>query len=248
MGNYWHTRLNFGEVDMYNKVENRTMSATRTLSRQQSQSRQTLESMLISLCTRLEQRMVKAGIFCKEVFFSIRYRDFSTWETSIKLADPVQDAQELRSYIKERITGFERQRNLPTIFTDKTTNLTVGIQSFVKDNVMQYSLFDNKIRKDKVRKVMYDIKEAYEQNNIVRKGCELFNPNVMKDAIGFGSVRDMSVKAGEVKNKFLLEEDVQGVRRMATLKKKVVPVQKENEYNDIRGDEEWKGDLNVEEM
>jgi DNA polymerase-4 len=242
VGNYWHTRLNFGEVDMYNKTENRTMSATRTMSRQQSSSRQTLESMLISLCTRLEQRMVKGGLFCKEVYFSIRYRDFSIWETSVKLADPVQDAQELRSYIKQRITGFELSRNMPTVFTDKVTNLTVAIQGFVKDNVMQYSLFDNRMKKDKVRKVMYDIKDVYEQNNIVRKGCELYTPNVMKDAIGFGSVRDMSVKKdGEVKNKFLLEEDKDGVKRMAVLKKKEVVKPQEPDYNDINENEEWKG-------
>jgi DNA polymerase IV len=55
VGNYWHSRLNFGEVDLYSG-ENHTMSATRTVSRQQRENRQSLESMLISLCTKLEQR------------------------------------------------------------------------------------------------------------------------------------------------------------------------------------------------
>jgi len=206
-GDYWHRRLNFGEVDMYSKVENRTMSATRTMSSQQSRDRQQLESMLISLCTRLEQRMVKSNIFCKEAYFSVRYKDNTKWETAIKLADPVQDAMELRSYIQQRIADFERSHKPAIVFNDKTFNIAVAIQSFIKGSVMQYSLFDNRIKKDMLRKVMYQIKDRFEQKNIVRKGSELFVPDVMKDAIGFGSVRDMLVKDGEVKNKYLLEED-----------------------------------------
>jgi hypothetical protein len=41
----------------------------------------------------------------------------------------------------------------------------------------------------------------------VRKGSELFIPDIMKDAIGFGSVKDMLVEEGVIKNKYLLEED-----------------------------------------
>ncbi len=241
VGDYWHRRLNFGEVDMYSKTENRTMSATRTMSRQQSSDRQQLESMVISLCTRLEQRMVKSGTFCREVYFSIKYRDNTRWETTIKLADPLQDAVEMRSYINERIREFERSRNVATVFTDKTTNLTIAIQSFVKDTVMQYSLFDNRMKKDVLRKVVYQIKDHYDQKNIVRKGSEMFSPYVMKDAIGFGSVRDMGLnKDGQVKNKHMLEEDEQpGQPRQVVIKRKepvVQPVEEEI-FNDI-----WDGE------
>ena len=232
VGDYWHRRLNFGEVDMYSKAENRTMSATRTMSSQQSRDRQQLESMLISLCTRLEQRMVKGELFCKEVFFSIRYKDHTSWDTSIKLSDPLQDAMELRSYIKERITDFERSHGIDTVFTDKTTNLTVAIQSFVKGNVMQYSLFDNRIKKDLLRKVVYQIKDHYDQKNIVRKGSELFSPYVMKDAIGFGSVRDMGLnKDGEIKNRHMLEEDEnpKEPRKIVIKRKAPPPSPKEDE-------------------
>ncbi len=208
VGEYWHKRLNFGEVDMYNRSENRTMSATRTLSRKQSENQQELESMLIALCTRLEQRLVKSGLFCKEVSFAIRYADGTRWDTAIKLADPVQDGMELRSYIKQRTTDFERSRNIETLLTNKTTNITVAVQGFVKDTVMQYSLFDNRMKHDIVRKVVYQIKDRFDQKNIVRKGSELFSPFVMKDAVGFGSVRDMGLnKEGGVRNKHMLEED-----------------------------------------
>jgi DNA polymerase IV len=207
VGNYWHSRLNFGEVDLYSG-ENHTMSATRTVSRQQRENRQSLESMLISLCTKLEQRMVKQGVFCREVSFFIKYKDFTSWDTKIRLAEPVQDGIELRNYIQERIGALQRSKNIDTIFTDKTQSMGVGIQSFVSDKVLQYSLFDNRLKKDIVRKAMYNIKDKYGKN-IVRKGSELFEPHVMKDAIGFGSVRDMVVDeaSGEVRNKYMLEEE-----------------------------------------
>jgi DNA polymerase-4 len=224
VGEYWHRRLNFGEVDMYNRAENRTMSATRTLSRRQSQDRQQLESMLIALCTRLEQRMVKGGLFCKEVTFAIRYRDGTKWETAVKMPDPVQDANELRGYIQERIAHFENGRSPGFLFNPGTTNLTVVVQSFVKDSVMQYSLFDNRLKKDVLRKVVYEIKDMYDQKNIVRRGNELFSPYVMKDAIGFGSVKDMIVKDGQVKNKHLLEEDeAPGEPRKIVIRRKEPP-------------------------
>ena len=152
--------------------------------------------------------MVTGGLFCKEISFSIRYRDGSSWDTAVKLAEPLQDSVEMISYIKERIREYERSHNLAPLFTPQTTNLAVFITSFMTDKVMQYNLFDNRIKKDLVRKVMYKIKDDFDQANIVRKGCELFMPNVMKDAIGFGSVRDMAGNAqGKVKNKHLLEDE-----------------------------------------
>jgi|GEM_PF-238951 len=242
VGDYWHKRLNFGEVDMYNRAENRTMSATRTLSRQQSQDPQQLESMLIALCTRLEQRLVKGELFCREVFFSIRYADGSRWDTAIKLADPLQDALEMRGYIKERMTEYEQSRGMTTLLTANTTNLTVAIQGFIKSSVMQYSLFDNRMKKDQLRKVVYEIKDRFDQKNIVRKGAEMFSPYVMKDAVGFGSVRDMGVNAeGKVRNRFMLEEDKEAgsprVRRIVD-KPEVVPEPAPEAYGDIvPGDE-----------
>ncbi|GAA4463763.1 DNA polymerase IV [Nemorincola caseinilytica] len=209
VGEYWYKRLNFGEVDMYSRAENRTMSATRTMSSEQSRDRQQLESMIISLCTRLEQRMVTSDIFCREVCFSIRYRDDTRWDTAIKLAEPVQDAMEMRSYILQRMAEFERSRGIGTLLTDKVTNLTVAIQGFISGQVMQYSLFDNRLRKDTLRKVIYKIKDEYDQKNIVRKGAELLNPFVLKDAVGFGSVRDLGDIKGNIKNKHMLEEDKQ---------------------------------------
>ena len=202
VGNYWHRRLNFAEVDMYSN-NFRTMSATRTLSRQQRENRQMLESMLISLCTKLEQRMVKQGVFCKTAGFFLKYLDGTSWDTLIHFPQPVQDAMEMRRYILERMHEFEKSHNVTTLFSSKLLNIGVSIQNFVSDAVLQYSLFDNRIKHDVLRKAMYNIKDQYGKN-MVRKAAELFEPNVMRDAIGFGSVKDMYANSF---NQFALEED-----------------------------------------
>jgi DNA polymerase-4 len=206
VGEYWYRRLNFGEVDLYSTDSTKMMSATRSLSRPQRESPQAMESMLIALATRLEQRMVKATVFCKYVSFYIRYHDHTGWDTAIKLADPVQDAMELCSYIRQHVTAFEQSRGIPTLFTQQVRSMGVTVGSFVDGKVLQYSLFDNRLKKDLLRKTMYNIKDKYGKNT-VRKGSELFIPDIMKDAIGFGSVKDMLVEEGVIKNKYLLEED-----------------------------------------
>ena len=209
VGDYWHSRLNFLEVDLGLNLDNgnRTMSATRTINRQQRESRQALESMLISLCTRLEMRMVKTEVFCREVSFYVRYLDGTGWDTKVKLPQPVQDGLELRRYIEDRMQEYLRGHRLETVFTDKVQSMGVGIQDFVSDKVLQYSLFDNRIKHDILRKTMYRIKDQYGRNS-VRKCSELLTRGVMKDAIGFGSVKDMNINAsGDVKNTYLLEED-----------------------------------------
>jgi DNA polymerase-4 len=206
VGDYWHRRLNFGEVDLYSSDGTRTMSATRTMSSKQAANRQALESMLIALCTRLEQRMVKNDIFCKGISVTVKYKDGSSWDTTIKLADPLQDAMEMRGYIQQRIHEFSVAHNIETVFTPKTSNIGVAIYNFVDGRIMQYSLFDNKIKKDLARKVIYNIKDRYGKNT-VRKGSELFVPDILKDAIGFGSVKDMSPNGTEIRNKYMLEED-----------------------------------------
>jgi DNA polymerase-4 len=204
VGNYWYNRLNFKETDLYEN-EYRGMSATRTLSRKQAESRQSLESMLIALCTRLEQRLVKQEVFCKQLSFFLRYRDFTSWDTNIKLAEPIQDAMELRNYILERVKTFE-QAHRTVLFNPYIQNMGVGISQFISAKVMQYSLFDNKVNQNLVRKAMYQIKDKYGKN-MVRKASETIEPNVMRDAIGFGSVKDMRPTGADgIVNEYLLEE------------------------------------------
>lgn len=201
VGNYWHSRLNFGEVDIYYN-EFRTMSATRTVSRQQSASRQSLLSLMVSLCNRLELRMVKTGVFCKEASFFIRYRDRTSWDTQVKFAQPVQDGTELRQYLLHNMEAFEQSRG-HELLNPNVLGLGVAIQDFISDKVMQYSLFDNRIKHDILRKALYNIKDKYGKN-VVRKAAELYEPDIMKDAIGFGSVKDIDDRTTDI-NEFALE-------------------------------------------
>ena len=207
VGDYWHKRLNFMEVDINSNASSKTMSAARTLSRAQRADRQIMESMLIALCMRLEQRMVMAGIFCREVCLSVRYWDGRSWDTKIKLADPEQDGMRLRRYLLDKMREYEQSHNILTLFTDKVQNIGVTVMSFISEKLLQYGLFDNQMKQDTIRKVIYQMKSKYDKKNIIRKGSELLVPGVLKDAIGFGSVKDLGNDKGEVVNKHMLEED-----------------------------------------
>ena len=205
VGNYWHKRLNFMEVDVYTNPF-KTMSAGRSLGRQIREDKQAMDSMLIALCMRLEQRMVKNQVFCKEVCLHLRYFNGGEWETKVKLSDPEQDGMRIRRYIMDKMQEYEEPRNV-SLLNDKVQKMTVTIMSFVKQELIQYGLFDNQMRQDKIRKVIYEMKDKYDKKNIIRKGSELLVRNVLKDAIGFGSLKDLVGNDGEVVNKHMLEED-----------------------------------------
>ncbi|MCH5600121.1 DinB/UmuC family translesion DNA polymerase [Niabella ginsengisoli] len=205
VGNYWYYRLHFKEVDLYTSGYKR-MSAMRSLSAKTRSSYDTLHSMLISLCTRLEQRLVKQDAFCREISFYASYYDAPEWKTSIKLLHPVQDGIEMLNHIKHRFNEHEKYHTLKILRKD-ISSMGVVIGDFILAKDVQYSLFDNKIQMDKLRKVMYHIKDQYGKNTI-RKASETIEAGQMKDAIGFGSVKDLyqnEKNAGY--NKFLLEED-----------------------------------------
>lgn len=209
VGNYWHTRLNFGEIDLYTS-DFRTMSSTRSISREQRESREKLEALLVSICMKMEMRMVKQRVFCREATFYIKYFDEVGFETHMKFANPIQDGMELRQYILERMEEYMKPRGLATLFTNKSQSMGVSIMSFVKDNVMQYSLFDNNIQRDTARRAVYDIKDRY-GSKFARRASETIESDVMRDAIGFGSVKDMydgssSGEGGGYYNHYMIEE------------------------------------------
>lgn len=205
VGYYWHCRLNFNEVDLY-RNQTKSMGAGRTVASQQSASPQTLDALMISLCTRLEQRMVKQAVFCRQAIFAVGYKNRGGWKALFHFANPLQDAIELRSYIMQRITEYETACPSSPILTTDVFSINITVQDFIKDECIQYKLFDNRIQQDKLRKTMYLLKNKYGKNSI-RKACETIEPGVMKDAIGFGSVRELEADdGGKGLNNFLLEE------------------------------------------
>ncbi|HMR84405.1 MAG TPA: hypothetical protein PKE30_14780, partial [Niabella sp.] len=205
-GNYWYYRLHFKEVDL-STTDYKRMSAMRSLSAQTRSSYEALHAMLISLCTRLEQRLVKQNVFCRELSFYAGYYSAGEWKTSIRLIHPVQDAMEMLQQVKYKIEAYEKLQPLKVLRKDMMfMGLEVG--DFVSSETLQYSLFDNRFQLDRLRKVMYTIKDQYGKN-IVRKASETIEAGQMKDAIGFGSVKDLYQQndMGMGFNKFLLEED-----------------------------------------
>lgn len=201
-GSYWHRRLNFGEVDYYLN-DYRAMSATRTTS-PEYRTPDKLDALFVSLCTKLEQRLVKAGRFCRQASFFIRYKNGTGWDTAMRFTNPLQDALELYRFIRQKIEAFEIEHSF-TLLNPETKQMGITITDFVDDDKLQYSLFDNRMKQDTVRKVMYQIKDKYGKY-AVRKATETVEKSHMKDAIGFGSVKDLMGTQDEGFNQFLLED------------------------------------------
>lgn len=204
-GYYWHCRLNFAEVDLYHTGDYRSMSATRMVSPEQRDSYEKLDALLISLCTKLEQRLVTTGAFCKQISFFIRYKNGTAWEMSARFNDAVQDAMEMRYYILQHMRAFEISRRCGLLLHEGTKQMGITIMDFVRADQVQYGLFDNRMKEDKLRKVLYGIKDKWGKYS-VRKATELVKPSKMVDAIGFGSVKDLYEGDHSGFNKYMLEE------------------------------------------
>jgi hypothetical protein len=159
--------------------------------------------------------MVKQEVFCREVNFAIRYYDGTHWDIKVRLATPTQDAMDMRKHILQKIAEFENGRKGERIFSNKTQHMVVSIANFVTHKLMQYSLFDNSMRRDDLRKTMYEIKDNYGKNS-VRRAAETLQHDVMRDAIGFGSVKDLY--EGKHFNHYLLEEDILGAKKQRTIR------------------------------
>src|SRR5665811_1261215 len=148
VGYYWHCRLHFYEVDMYVN-QTKSMGAGRTVSTQQSSSLQTLDALIISLCTRLEQRMVKQSVFCRQAIFSVGYKNRSDWKTLFHFANPLQDAIELKSYIAQRIKEYETACPSSQVLNKDVFSINITVQDFISEDIIQHNLFDNRIHQDK---------------------------------------------------------------------------------------------------
>lgn len=208
VGNYWYYRLRFKEVDLYT-TDYKRMSAMRSISLKTRSSYQALRALLISLCTWLEHRMVKQNVFGRTLYFYAHYYTAVEWKINIKLMQPVQDAMEMLRYIDCRINEYEKQQHIKVLRRD-IMSMGIIVGDFVSSEQMQYGLFDNRMQTDRLRKVMYHIKDKYGKNS-VRKASETIEAGQMKDAIGFGSVKDLYQDIDDNKgfNKFLLEEDAE---------------------------------------
>lgn len=189
-GDYWHSRLNFAEVDMFDRSDYKTMQAMRHLSINQRKDLENIESILLSLCLTLERRMVDATVFCKTVGFYTRYENGYSYSDNINTSIPMQDGTDILQALKKRMKHFEDINKCEPVINENVTSLSVFVGTFVNENMVQYGMFEDNSKKDKLRKTVYDLKEKFGLNKLMR-GAELNDENSVKDVIGFGSIKDL---------------------------------------------------------
>ncbi|HWB63167.1 MAG TPA: hypothetical protein VG603_06650 [Chitinophagales bacterium] len=189
IGNYWHYRLNFKEVDIHTD-EYKSMQAMRQISKAQRASLETLHDILRALCIQLEKRMVKTGVFCQFIGFSCRYENGYGWDDHLTSTNPVQDGTEMMHIITGRMKKFEAENYCEPIMNTNIVRMSIWVTRFIEADLVQYSLFENNTRKDTLRRAVYSIKDKFGFEKIMR-AAEIQDTPVMKDVIGFGSIKDL---------------------------------------------------------
>jgi DNA polymerase-4 len=191
VGYYWHCRLNFMEVDMTDH-EYKSMQAMRQISYENRQTDGYLEELFHSLCMTLEKRMVKQGVFCRDISFHSKYEEGQGYSDHLKLEKPMQDGTAIKKALQDRMRHYSKVNHCEAVINKQLTMMSVSVSSFVNAELVQYDLFEegSTVKKDKLRKVMYDIKDKFGSDKIV-KAVELRESTVLKDVIGFGSVKDL---------------------------------------------------------
>lgn len=189
VGEYWHMRLNFGEVDMHDQAY-RSMQAQRQVSKQQRSSIKTIWEIFTMLCQTLEKRLVRQEVYCREISFSARYENGGHWKDSIKLDKPIQDGAQIMTLLKGRMDKYSTQMRCESVINTEIVSMGVGVFQFVSTDSLQIDLFEDNVRQHNLRKTVYDLKSRFGENKLM-KATELSDSPPVKDVIGFGSVKDL---------------------------------------------------------
>jgi len=189
-GMYWHYRLNFIETNIV-AHDYRGMQAQRQISGDKRQNIAYIDQLFMTLCLTLEKRMVRHKFYCKNIGFTARYEDDSRWDDAFTISTPVQDAVSLMQMIRIRIEKFENLHRVGPIMNTRITSMRVAVTDFVDNGDMLYNLFEDMDQKQTALKTMHEIKDKFGPTKLVR-AMELTETQVVKDVIGFGSVKDLS--------------------------------------------------------
>ncbi len=195
VGYYWYCRLNFLEVDLTMK-NYKSMQAMRQISQKQRQSVQGLIDLFHALCFTLERRMFKQDVLCKKIYFQTRYENNTYWKQKILLNQPTRNASKIIEHISFKIEQFEKTHVEQGIFNKFITSISVAVSDFVQTDVLQIDLFENNVKDFHLQKTVYELKDKYGSDKIV-KAIELTEEKILKDVIGFGSVKDMYIANNE---------------------------------------------------
>jgi DNA polymerase-4 len=189
VGLHWHYRLNFSEVDL-STSDYKSMQAMRQISKEQRQSLETINELLLSLCMKLESRMNNMAVHARHLYISTSYINGRHWNDKVILNEPLQDGMELLNIVHYKMEKYQTLHHCEPLINQHLASIGVGVSDFVPDEAVQYNLFDNRMKKDILRKTMYSLKEKYGKASIM-KAAQIEDSPVLKDAIGFGSVKDL---------------------------------------------------------
>ncbi|WP_370578985.1 DNA polymerase Y family protein [Mucilaginibacter sp. X5P1] len=189
-GIYWHYRLNFIETNIV-AHDYRGMQAMRQISAEKRKNIEYIDQLFMTLCLTLEKRMVHHKFYCKSIGFTARYEDGTRWDDGFAITLPVQDAVNLMRMIRLRVDKFEKLSGTGPVFNNSITQMRVAVTNFVNTGNMFYSLFDDIERQDTALKTMHEIKSKFGSDKLIR-AMEMTDSKVIKDVIGFGSVKDLT--------------------------------------------------------
>ncbi len=192
VGVYWHYRLNFSEVDQVSSSY-KNMQAQRMVSMEQRKSVDTLNQLLNSLCMKLEQRMVQQNVYCKHIAISTRYLDNKKWNNKISTDKPIQDGMEILTLIKQCMKKFEKTQHCEPIINNNLTSMGISVGNFINAELINLNLFEDTIKQNNLRKTLYGIKNRF-GNDKIQKASEMSEEKILKDVIGFGSIKDLYLK------------------------------------------------------
>jgi DNA polymerase-4 len=204
VGLYWHYRLNFKEVDQIGH-RYKSMQSMRQVSREQRKSIETLNQVFLRLCMTLEKRMVKEDVFCNEITCYITYDGGYSWSDHVITRKPIQDGIELMKLIQLHMAKYREIHKCEPIINNNITSMGVTVDRLTHREVVQYEMFSKDVSKDYLRKIVYKIKDKY-GSDIIMRAIELKDEDVLKDVIGFGSVKDLhNVPGAEREEKITYE-------------------------------------------
>lgn len=191
VGFYWHCRLNFIEVDLQQQQDYKSMQAMRHLSQEQRASNSTIHELLISLCLTLEYRMVKRRVFANTLAYTFKYANGEQWSDFLNVSSPIQDGADIYSAILSRIKDFEKNHSEIVIHRG-IVSICLSVSNFSNHTIIQGNLFEDNHKKDGLRKVVYDLKNKFGEQKLMR-AVEIKEDKIMQDVIGFGSIKDLDI-------------------------------------------------------
>ena len=189
VGEYWHYRLNFLEVDIATD-DYKSMQAMRQISKEQRASLQTLHDIHRALCMQLEKRMMGHELSARHIGFSCQYEGGHGWSDHFHTDVAIQDGIQLMNVLLSRIRAFEKENDCEPIINKEVTRMTIWVTDFVDAEFTQYSIFESNLRKDNLRKTVYSLKNKFGFEKIIH-AAEITETPVLKDVIGFGSIKDL---------------------------------------------------------